>query len=591
MCGIAGISRNDPHAGTVLEQALAHRGPDYGGVWSGRVFSLAHRLLAIRSGAERSRQPWQHENSPWVLVFNGQLYNTRSIKHELGSEFSKEELDTALLFALIEKKGWDFIEYIEGMFAIALYNKETEELRLYRDPSGQKPLYYTDGLPDFAFASEIKAILSVVSVPRIPDTTAVHTALAIGYIPGEKTLFTTIKKLRPREMLVRTGEGNITTRYFKSRTTIPPEQDPAGVLKDTIAEHFASKQPIAINLSGGMDSSLLLHEMSTAGFALHSYTTRFEGAAETFNDDADLAKKLARDYGTTHREIEMTSTMYFNNLVRSIELIEEPNYNVSLATYLEVAKVEGIRGEGNRVILSGDGGDELFGGYDAYRHALRYHHLMRTISPLVVNAYKYIREGQWWKYHDPLEYWVRSKFFFTEAVRPGDVLPYVHNNLPEGWTKRKKDPVRDMMLLDRVFWLPAENFTRSDKLYMSESIELRSPLAYEPLRRYFDEKLSARDYFSGQWNKHTLRTLYRGKLPTYITERSNKTGWRSPIRLWWNEEYKNLFLEAFRQAPRGGIVPWDSIERITHSATTWPGKHVHLYFSLAVLGKKYNLPL
>lgn len=592
MCGIAGISRGDRAEGVKMEKSLSHRGPDFGGVWNDNSFTLSHRLLAIRSNAERSRQPWTKEDSPWVLVFNGQLYNTKSIKHELGAEYEKEELDTALLFALVEKKGWDFIEYIEGMFAIALYQKESCELRLYRDSSGQKPLYYTDGLPDFAFASEIKAILAVVPVPRVTDTAAVEVALSIGYIPGEKTLFAHIKKLRPREVLTRTKEGRVTTSYFTSRTTIPLETDATQALQDSIFEHFASKQKIAINLSGGMDSSLLLHEMRNAGFELHSYTTRFENAGEQFNDDATLAKKLAIDYGTTHHEISITSEIYRNNLKRAALLIEEPDYNVSLATYLEVATIEGIHGEENRVILSGDGGDELFGGYDAYRSALRYHRLMQTYSPLALNAYKFFREGQWWNYADPLEYWLRSKFFFFNGARRSEsVLRYLAENLPPEWGSRTKDPVRDMMLLDRTFWLPAENFTRSDKLYMSESIELRSPLAYEPLRRYFDQKLTTRDYFEGARNKNTLRALYRGKLPTYITERKQKTGWRSPIRLWWNEEYKNLFREAIAEAPRGGIVPWDTIEQSLNAQTVWPGKYFHLYFSLALLGKKYGLSL
>ncbi len=594
MCGIAGISGGNHQDGVRIGESIAHRGPDFNGIWSDSSYTFSHRLLAIRSGEERSRQPWTTPSSPWVLLFNGQIYNTDAIKKRLPATYRDEELDTALIFALIEQERENFIEYIEGMFAIALYEKDTKTLRLYRDPSGQKPLYYTEGITPFAFASEIKAILKGAAIPRVADDTAVQIAKTLGYIPGDKTLFAHIKKVRPGEAITRTQDGNVVRTYFRSNTQIEDTKTNHEALQETVVKHLASKKKVALNLSGGMDSSLLLHEMSEAGFSMHTYTTRFVDAGSgVFNDDADLARRLAKHYGSTHKEILINRDTYRDNMLDAVRAIEEPNYNISLATYLIIANAEGILGDQNRVTLSGDGGDELFGGYDAYRTALRYQTFMRSITPLGFNIYKALREGQWWDYANPLDQWLRMKFFFFENTSTWRraVRDYLAQQLPPSWEKRSRDPVRDMMLLDRLFWLASENFIRSDKLYMTQSLELRSPLSYEPLRRFFDRRLTEQDYFSVGVNKFTLRALYTNKLPPFIIDRTQKTGWRSPISNWWGEDYATLFREAFRNAPRGGNTDWDNVEQIINHKSTWPGKYLHLYYSLAVLSKEFDLPV
>lgn len=583
MCGIVGIRENNKNKVKVMLSVIDHRGPDYASTWSNEKITLGHNLLSIRSDYDRSRQPVS--DNIWHLSFNGQIYNTEEIKKLLPNTHKDEELDTKLLFALIQKYNWNFIEHIQGMFAIALYNEKEDELRLYRDQTGQKNLYYTTSNP-FTFASEIDSILEVTDIKRESDTVAVQTALSIGYIPGSKTLFKDIRKLSPGQMLIKKGEGIPNSHFYKSASNEFENKTPEEVLQSTVEKHLASKRKVAINLSGGLDSSLILHEMKGLGCSLHSYTTRFISNDEKLNEDADLAKILSEDYQTDHHELEITSDIYKNNLIRAAEIIEEPNYNISLPTYLEVAKTEGINGDKNRVILSGDGGDEVFGGYPMYQKSLKY----QKAGPLL-NPYKLFRDKTFWNYQDPVEKWLRFKFFFFNSVEKETVLSYLEKELPPEWHNRDKDPVRDMMLLDRYFWLSGENFIRSDKLYMSESLELRSPLSYQPLRNYFDKKLTEKEYFNGNENKHYLRKLYMNKLPDYITKRENKTGWRSPIATWWNKEYKAIFTQAFSEAPKSDIINWQQLIEDMDKKDSWPGKKYHLYFSLAVLSKKYNLPL
>ena len=236
--------------------------------------------------------------------------------------------------------------------------------------------------------------------------------MSIGYIPGDKTLFSHIRKVRPGEIVTREIDGTVSRAYYSVENNEFDGLTEEEAMSQNVAIHLASKKRVAINLSGGMDSSLLLHEMSALGHEMHTYTTRFDTTDNLLNEDATLAEKLSQEYGTDHTEFLITSRIYKNNLIKACEIVEEPNYNISLATYLEVAKNEGINGDNNRVILSGDGGDELFGGYSTYRQNLRYIRLINRLTPSIFNSYKYLRDKSYWNYNDPLERWLRSRYFF-----------------------------------------------------------------------------------------------------------------------------------------------------------------------------------
>jgi len=160
------------------------------------------------------------------------------------------------------------------------------------------------------------------------------------------------------------------------------------------------------------------------------------------------------------------------------------------------------------------------------------------------------------------------------------------------YKKKEGDPAYDMMMLDRVLWLASENFIRSDKLYMGESLELRSPFSYMPLRAVGDATLTKNDYFKEGNNKVWLRQYAEGKLPNYITHRKEKTGWRAPVSLWYDQEFKELFLSIIRKAKSAsttGIVDWERVEQRILSREGWPKKDVHIYLSLAILSDRFNL--
>lgn len=588
MCGINGAIGAKKALLTEMNALTAHRGPDFTGVYADTAVQLGHNLLSIREMSELSKQPVMKEGSPWVMIFNGQVYNTRELCKKLSLAY--HDLDTTVIFELIEKVGWDFVRHIQGMFALAVYHKDEGLVRLYRDQSGQKQLYYTHINGAFVFSSEIKSLIAAGTKTETSHE-GLMLATALGYIPGHLTLFKNIYKLDAGEVVTIKVDGSYARAYFESDTK-RFEGEPANVMHELVAEHLASKQKVALNLSGGLDSSVLLHEMKEAGHSLATYTTSFEGAGENFNDDAHIAKKLAKDYGTSHTEIVITKDIFLKNFIDAYAIIEEPNYNISLPTYLEVAKREGVHGDGNRVILSGDGGDEVFGGYTYYGRAARYERLMRVLGPLF-SAVKWARTGRYWNYADPAEQWLSFKYFDFEEM-PGEknfVTEYV-KSIARQRTLPLDNSLRALMILDRAVWMAGENFIRSDKLYMSESLELRSPLAYEPLRAYFDARLTGReDYFKNGGNKNFLRSLYRGKLPDYVINRTDKTGWRTPVRPWYNAQFKEIFLSVLADAPRGGSVRWNFLMDEVKKSDIWPGKYFFLYLSLAILAKKFSLTL
>jgi asparagine synthase (glutamine-hydrolysing) len=594
MCGINGFVGKTSTSIEQMNDTIRHRGPDTSDSYTDATISLGHTLLSIRAETERSKQPFVSKDGPWVLIFNGQMYNTEQIKQELGFTYQQETLDTALLYALIEKHGWSFIEYIHGMYAIALYNKNEQVLRLYRDPSGQKPLYYYHKGNAFIFSSEIKGILSHKEVERVCDPVGVHIALSIGWSVGQRTIFDSISKVNcgecisldiKRSTIARENIYSPALDYYKN-TTSP--------FTKVVLEHLQSKEPVAINLSGGLDSSLILHEMYALGYDIASYTTLFETDDASYNTDAHLAEKLSRDYNTDHTQLHITKADLLNAFVESYEAIEEPNYNISIPIYYLMAKRQGIHGDKKRVILSGDGGDELFGGYPHYAVSRTIDRQMRFLTPVLFNAIKNARNHSSLHFNDPFERWLWFRLLDKKHSR--DNINTIRNEIGHA-TKQldalesaKSDATHMLMRLDRILWQGAENFVRNDKLYMTQSQEVRAPLSYQPFRDHFDAILGNERYPS-MTNKPYLRRHYQNKLPEYIINRPDKTGWRAPVVAWYDAEMKRLFLEIIDQAPESTLVDWKRIQTQIEATDSWPGKHIHAYISLALVAKKFRLAL
>lgn len=601
MCGINGVLGSDFNSIGKANFAISHRGPDYSSIYVDDHISLGHTLLSIRGDVEDSVQPKYEKNSAWILLFNGQIYNTNQIRDSYlsESEHRGSNLDTFLLYQLIQKYGWNFIKYIHGMYVIALYNREEKKLVLYRDPAGQKNLYYYRKDNFFAFSSEIKGLLSH-NIDVEVDYSAVSIAISLGYIPGTKTLMKNIKKLGISQMLTLdliSGECScsnfVTTgrEYYKGLS-------PDAVFQKNIEEHLQGRHQVAINLSGGIDSSLIYLEACHLGYKLKSYSTRFDVFEPGYNEDAVLAKQLTADFGTEHNEIYIDKKQYLDNFEEAYALVEEPNYNISLPIYLATAKVEGRNGDGNRIILSGDGGDEVFGGYGYYNANLRYDALdipfFRYFFQIIKNRNKVYN----YNYSSIVQRWLSFKniqipHVLQDALDTRSVvaeLEEIYDKYAEHYSI-KNSSLYKMMLVDRCNWLGNECFIRSDKLFMSQSVEVRNPFAFQPFRTYCDEIIEKDEYLNGFKNKLFVRELYKDKLPKYILEMS-KRGWRAPIQLWYDKMIKERFMDILGSVQTNqSIIDWKKIRLMVEKSNTYPGKYIHLYLSMAILSRRFSIEI
>ena len=247
------------------------------------------------------------------------------------------------------------------MFSIVLYNLRENRTCLYRDHSGQKHLYYTYSNNILYYASELESLLCIAKIPRDCDVNSILIASKIGYIPGNKTVVESVYKLLPGEQL----------SYDINKCTLNSNKTSRDKLiknsfSDCIKIHFQSARLMALNLSGGLDSSVLLHEAYNQGIDITTYTSYYDDGNSLDNSEAFLAKKLSQDYHTDHREIPVNKNIYLKCFIESYSVLDEPNYNVSIPLYHHMAKTQGIHGDGFRVLFSGDGGDEVFYGYKYY---------------------------------------------------------------------------------------------------------------------------------------------------------------------------------------------------------------------------------
>lgn len=593
MCGIYGVVSSESPILCNIGSQLFHRGPDYNGEYKDSDIIIGHTLLSIRGDEFKSRQPCSDGNSPWVMAFNGQLYNTKEIKDIISKKFCNEEIDTVLLYELIKIKGWHFINYIEGMFSIVLYNKDKQKIRFYRDGSGQKHLYYHISNHKLSFASEIEALLEMPHISRDCDFNSVQIACSIGYLPGNKTIVRNVSKLLPSEQV----EYDLVSYELKSKFFNQECLKEKSVsLEEQIGLHFQSARPMALNLSGGLDSSILLHEAFEHGKKITTYTSFYEDGNDQENSEALLARKLSEDYNTDHNEIALNKKIYLQNLVEGYQVLDEPNYNVSIPLYHYMAKKQGVNGDGFRVLFSGDGGDEVFYGYPFYDKSHQIDRLTKILGYPLFNLIYKVKNGRKIDFSRVWDRWLFFKgwtsSFCFEKNDKNTLLEYLKKSLSSTFTNQivdHNDRTYQLLVADRLTWLAAENFVRLDKLYMNQSMEVRAPFAYTPLRQAVDLKISTLNYSEHRKHKAWLRRQYIGKLPDYITSRKDKVGWRGPMHTWYDDNLKHEFLNVFNSMPKSSLIDWCSISDFVSSTNKWPGKQIHLYLSLALIANKLNL--
>src|SRR5277367_5536795 len=398
MCGIAGIiGRVDNLNRAALERmndAIAHRGPDASGTWVSEPDSrgwgalFAHRRLSILDLSPAGAQPMVDPATGHVIVFNGEIYNFRDLRARLVAE--GQELrstgDTAVMLRALSLHGPAAVGWLRGMFAFASWDPKERRLLLARDPLGIKPLYLArssdpDGGWSLAFASELRALLAsgLLGAPRL-DPQAVASSVWNGFVVGPHTAVKGVELLWPGRLLEFDGAGKEFRQHDfwrvpgRAPDPIMDEDGLAAILAEGLRLHLASDVPLAVFLSGGVDSSVVANLAQLAAESpIHTFTLAFE---EHELNEGPIARRIAAAIGTQHHEVVLTEAGVVENLEQALDSLDQPTFDGLNAYYISHA----IRAAGFTVALSGTGGDELFGGYASYRDLPALHRWSRRAA-------------------------------------------------------------------------------------------------------------------------------------------------------------------------------------------------------------------
>lgn len=519
MCGIHGFCWKDTSDSISKMINKAHRrGPDGNGKWGDDYITLGHNLLSIVDSPSESIQPWKSSKS--VLVYNGEIYNFRELGNYISYE-PKTGTDTEILMAGLEKHGKKFLHLIDGMFALAFYDKNNKKLILARDSNGAKPLYYGYLNSKLAFSSEVASLIELGFSRKVSLEGFRHYYYS-GLTAGPVTCFNGINRLVPGEIVeinLSTG-AKISTNI--NNDIVPPfsgnEKDLPHLISSTLADavkgSLMGRREIGLFLSAGMDSSTIFYEMAkTLNVKTNTFSTGFKiGASDhNYNEDAKLAKKLSEMYGCLHREVTVTEEDWVKYLDDSILALEEPRQGKSYPAYFATYKL--LSNNGIVVTLSGDGGDELFAGYKHY-----------FTCPTFKERFDSLRLNH------------RALSDPSLLISSSDQYEYLMSWLPKGGLTG--DRLNDIMFVESMHTLSEDFLIRNDKLGMSFGMEARFPMmcnSFKNLIRSIPGSLKATPKSKGfKWdtgNKFLLRKAYESKLPSMIVNKQ-KTGWRAPTDDW-----------------------------------------------------------
>ncbi len=559
MCSINGFNFRNEELIKKMVGLTRYRGPDQEGFYFDENISLGHARLSIIDLSEKGRQPLWNEDKSVGIVFNGEIYNFKEIKRYLenrGHLFSSDT-DTEVILHLYEEKGENCLQELNGIFSFAIYDRKKEQLFLARDRAGVKPLYYHFQEGKFIFSSEIKAILAH-NISREIDAQALNYYFKMFFVPAPFTLFEGIKKLPPAHYLL-LKRGQLTIRKYWYLVELPEIKTEAeakegikSLLRESIKGQLISDRPVGIFLSGGIDSSAVLGlavEHMPEKVKTYSVGFNIDVEKEKFNADFNLARQTSRHYQTDHHELLVSGKDAADNLEKVVWHMEEPVPNpTQIPTFLLAQEAK----KQVAVVLGGDGGDELFGGYMRYYYSrlIDYYQLLpgvlkQNIFPGLLEFFSG-KKGLKEKLNTPPGV-LRYLLFMSQK---GEMLSrvlrlpwedrgaesFLIDNYPES---KFQDPTKYLMFLDFSTWLPDESLVRSDKMTMAFGLEERVPILDHRLVE-FAFKIPTKFKVKG---KNKTKWIFREAMKEYLPPHlrtQKKRGWVSPAAKWLRKELKDL---------------------------------------------------
>lgn len=562
MCGICGIrlhdrnARVDPTRIARMSATLVHRGPDDEGYHIDRNVGLGHRRLSIID-LEGGKQPIYNEDRSIAVVFNGEIYNYRELRSELqgrGHRF-RTGSDTEVIVHAYEEYGDACVDRFRGMFAFAIADSRRRRLLLARDRLGIKPLYYHDGRDGLAFASEIKALLELPELERDVDPIALDLYLSLRYVPGPRTMFRNVRKLPPGHLLVAEGSGVTIRKYWEldyepaAQMSFDDARDRlVEILDEAVRLRMIADVPLGLFLSGGLDSSVILAAMTelSEGNPVRSFSVGYaEPGDEAKNDERGYAKLAADRFGSVHRELELDAADFGDFLPRMVWQLDEPMADPTCAPLYFLSRM--ARREVT-VVLSGEGADEILGGYGIYRRMAALQAARRLVPDAALNAAARLapmvpgEAARTWieRLRMPLE---AAYTGVSRAFRPAMKSRLLGRGQPDESAIRdalaphyaaseNASTLTRMLHLDTKVWLPDDLLLKADRMTMANSMELRVPFLDHVLVE-FAASLPDRWKVGLRPNdgKRLLRHAFKGVLPDPIVSRAKK-GFPVPTGSW-----------------------------------------------------------
>lgn len=567
MCGIAGIyhfKNNHPVSVGDIEKMISvinYRGPDGEGIYTRGPIGLGHKRLTIIDTSDRANQPMRDSSENFSLCYNGEVYNYLEIAEKLkgiGIDF-KTSSDTEVILELLKYKGQEAITSFNGMFSFAFWDNDKEELLLARDRLGIKPLFYKVNDDGIIFASEIKSILALETQQSSINRSLIDSYMSLGYCPSENTLFQGIKKLAPGHTL-RIKQGRVEIEQYwdisfnreKDRGEKFYVKKTQELLEDAVKLQLRSDVPLGVFLSGGVDSSAVVAMMDKLGVKdIKTFSVAWDYGKDF--DETQYARQIASQFNTDHTEFYMTTKDFINFLPEYIKYMDEPITEAAAISlyYLAIKTREKVT-----VVLSGEGADEVFGGYSIYKFmnvVAQYKKipnlLRKGISPIIKTVSnklgKYIDLSELALedsyagvsfYNEDLKQELYSQSFAQEAsAHPSFSVIKQYYSKVSGQDEQAK-----MQYLDLKTWLVDDLLVKADRMSMAASLELRVPFLDHRFLE-FSATLPLRYRDKGFCSKYLLKKSLEPYLSKEILYRK-KQGFPTPLATMFRSELKDYLI-------------------------------------------------
>jgi len=608
MCGIAGVWGKRPgkeqFPADSLFRFLAHRGPDGTGKFEDESVSLLHARLSIIDLSANGNQPLFNEDRTLVLICNGEIYNYIELRNELISRNHKlsSTSDSEVILHLYEEYGGDaekLLNRLTGMFAFALWDARKKKLLIARDRLGIKPLYYSHTGDTLVFASEVKPIATCPGTNFTIDHTSLYEYFLLGSIPGPNTLYNEIKALEPGHYLVAQDRKVVIKQYWD----VAPEPGKwsgedeidaavASLLSDVVKEHLVADVPVGAFLSAGVDSSLITSYAAEFHPAIHTFTASFPGEPE---DEGTISGNTAKLLGTTHHSYTLKED-FFHDFKEQFSKLDQPFANVSA---LSLGRISKLAASNIKVVLSGDGADELFCGYSRHQLPKDPPFLKYIPGPLQNAVLKY---GATLTQRKGLEHlrqtlqlsvaerylpkiYVLSKDFILSLFPAGirqqiDQHRYINRVKKIETQFAQDDRLNKLLYVDIKTTLVDEMLTKCDRMTMINGIEGRVPfLDHRLVELAF--RIPSSFKRNEQFGKLPLRRILAKRLGNDLAYRE-KTGFNSPLKRWLKDDKKTADF-ALANIQDAGKLPFFDKSAIDKNVQAFRELDPNAIFSLICL--------